>query len=191
MNNRDKPMVEKIDLDSLYQKKHEIEEHRRKIYNKILNRAHSKIKVTSRLKHDEQFCFFIVPEFILGVPKYDLAECVDYTIEKLMDNGFRVKFTEPNLLFISWQHFIPFYKREAIKKTHGVTIDGFGNVIKKKNKEEKKGGISSRNTIMGFGRNYTSNVKKQKSFKSTDGYKSSGLIYDDNILRNLDNSFKN
>jgi len=184
-------MVEKIDLDSLYQKKHEIEEHRRKIYNKILNRAHSKIKVTSRLKHDEQFCFFIVPEFILGVPKYDLAECVDYTIEKLMDNGFRVKFTEPNLLFISWQHFIPFYKREAIKKTHGVTIDGFGNVIKKKNKEEKKGGISSRNTIMGFGRNYTSNVKKQKSFKSTDGYKSSGLIYDDNILRNLDNSFKN
>lgn len=191
MNNRDNPMVEKIDLDSLYRKKHEIEEHRRKIYNKILNRAHSKIKVTSRLKHDEQFCFFIVPEFILGVPKYDLAECVDYTIEKLMDNGFRVKFTEPNLLFISWQHFIPFYKREAIKKTHGVTIDGFGNVIKKKNKEEKKGGISSRNTIMGFGRNYTSNVKKQKSFKSTDGYKSSGLIYDDNILRNLDNSFKN
>ena len=137
MINDDENMVEKIDLDSLYQKKHEIEEHRRKIYNKILNRAHVKIKTTSRLKYQEQFCFFIVPEFMLGVPKYNLAECVDYTIEKLMENGFRVKFTEPNLLFISWQHFIPFYKREAIKKSHGVTIDGFGNVIKKKNKHEQ------------------------------------------------------
>ena len=59
MIRNDDEMIEKIDMDELYQKKHEIEEHRRKIYNKILNRAHTKIKTTSRLKHQEQFCFYV------------------------------------------------------------------------------------------------------------------------------------
>ena len=189
MIRKDDNIIEKIDLDQLYQKKHEIEEHRRKIYNKILSRAHTKIKTTSRLKHQEQFCFFIVPEFMLGVPKYKLSECVDYTIEKLMENGFRVKYTEPNLLFISWQHFIPFYKREAIKKTHGITIDGFGNVIKKKSQRERNGVNLAKNKFL-FGNNVDMNSKKiEKEFKSTRDYKSLGLIYDDDLLRGTGNSF--
>ena len=137
-------IVEKIDMDELYNKKFEIEEHRRKIYGKILNRAHSKIKVTSRLKIKEQFCFYVVPEFMIGVPKYNLADCTNYVIDKLVENGFFVKFTEPNLLFISWQHFIPFYQRSEIKKTHGVSVDGFGNIIGK-NKAGMVGNIRSVN----------------------------------------------
>ena len=31
---------------------------------------------------------FLLPEFILGVPKYDMVECTSYVIEKLVDNGF-------------------------------------------------------------------------------------------------------
>tara|TARA_Y100000389_G_scaffold58612_1_gene54593 strand:+ start:220 stop:786 length:567 start_codon:yes stop_codon:yes gene_type:complete len=188
MIRNDDEMIEKIDMDELYQKKHEIEEHRRKIYNKILNRAHTKIKTTSRLKHQEQFCFYIVPEFMLGVPKYNLSECVGYVIEKLIDNGFSVKYTEPNLLFISWQHFIPFYKREEIKKTHGVTIDGFGNVIKKKNQ-----GHHGHQGHLGSSRRGGTQMKDKKTanrnFKSTADYKSSGLIYDDNLLKNMNNLF--
>ena len=137
-------IVEKIDMDELYNKKFEIEEHRRKTYGKILNRAHSKIKVTSRLKIKEQFCFYVVPEFMIGVPKYNLADCTNYVIDKLVENGFFVKFTEPNLLFISWQHFIPFYQRSEIKKTHGISVDGFGNIIGK-NKAGMVGNIRNVN----------------------------------------------
>ena len=182
MIRNDDEMIEKIDIDELYQKKHEIEEHRRKIYNKILNRAHTKIKTTSRLKHQEQFCFYVVPEFMLGVPKYNLSECVEYIIDKLIENGFSVKYTEPNLLFISWQHFIPFYKREEIKKTHGVTIDGFGNVIKKKNQGYLGG---SSNNSRHIGSQAKDKRTPNRNFKSTADYKSSGLIYDDNLLKKM------
>ena len=166
---------DKINLDELYKKKHDIEEHRRTIYGKILNRAHSKIKTTSRLKHREQFCFYVVPEFILGVAKYNLQDCTNYVIEKLMENGFFVKFTKPNLLFISWQHFIPFYEREEIKKTHGVNIDGFGNVIQKKNSDM-------------FGRDSDSSLfnqktmEKKKEYKNVDTYQPTGTIYDSKLI---------
>ena len=54
---------EKINLDELYQRKNEIEDQRIKIYQKILHRVHTKIKTTSRQKVNEQYCFFIIPEF--------------------------------------------------------------------------------------------------------------------------------
>ena len=52
-----------------------------------------------------------------------------------MENGFLVKYTYPNLLFISWRHYIPSYKRIEIKKRYGFKIDGFGNLVKEKEKE--------------------------------------------------------
>ena len=61
-----------------------------------------------------------------------------YVINKLTENGFQVKYTHPNLLWISWQHYIPHYERANIKKQYGVSIDGFGNVIKKSDKKRYK-----------------------------------------------------
>ena len=36
--------------------------------NKILNRIHVRIRTTSRQKMNEQFCWYLVPEMIIGVP---------------------------------------------------------------------------------------------------------------------------
>ena len=94
---------EKINMDELYQRKNEIEQNRTKTYQKILSRVHTKIKVTSRQKTTEQFCFFIIPEFIIGLPRYDSATCTAYIIDKLLENGFQTKYTHPNLLHISWK----------------------------------------------------------------------------------------
>ena len=80
----------KINIDDLYERKNQIEDIKLKHYNKILNRAHSKIKQTSRLRTNDQFCFFLVPEFLLGVPTYDTASCIAYVIDKLHENGFLV-----------------------------------------------------------------------------------------------------
>ena len=78
-----------------------------------------------------------------------------------------------------------FYKREEIKKTHGVTIDGFGNVIKKKNQGHQGHLGSSRRGGTQMKDKRTAN----RNFKSTADYKSSGLIYDDNLLKNMNNLF--
>ena len=123
---------EKLDLDELFKEKKQTYEHKIKIYQKILARVHKKIKTTSRMRNSEKFSFFLIPEFVLGIPRYDMAECTSFIIEKLSDNGFMVKYTHPNLLFISWQHYLPKYQRVEIKKKTGVAVDGYGNVVTKK-----------------------------------------------------------
>ena len=44
---------DKINLDDLYNRKHEIEDLRIKIYKKLLNREHQKIKFKSRQRNSE------------------------------------------------------------------------------------------------------------------------------------------
>jgi hypothetical protein len=126
---------EEIDLDELYEKKREHDLNKLDIFNKLLNRIHTKIKMTSRQRIDEQFCWFIVPEMMLGVPRYNHADCVAYLVDKLQTNGFLVKYTHPNLLLISWKHWIPGYVRTEIKKKTNINIDGYGNVLPSKTEE--------------------------------------------------------
>ena len=91
-------MNEKINLDDLYNKNN-THLKKKKVYDKILKRA-QKIKTTTRNKII-LFCTYVIPEFITGLPRYDIQICTDYVMEKLIDNGFMVKYTHPNLMFIS------------------------------------------------------------------------------------------
>ena len=170
---------EKINIDDLYKRKQQVEQNKIKVYQTILNRIHKKIKITSRQKYDDQFTFYIIPEFLLGIPTYDVATCTSYIIQKLRMNGFIVKYTHPNLIFISWKKWIPDYKRLEFKKRYGVKIDGFGKrVLEEKKKKElaKKVG----NTLV---------VKKDETnYKKINTYKSTGnLIYDKNLLNKIEN----
>jgi hypothetical protein len=150
----------KINLDELFDYKKEQDLNTVKTYNQILDRVHKRIKTASRQKIENQCCWFVVPEVILGIPRYELNSCIAYIIHELQENGFRIKYTHPNLLFISWSHWVPDYVRVEYKKKTGVTIDGFGKEIKKEEKVEKK-----------------------NDFKSTSTYKPSGLIYNEDFIK--------
>ena len=89
---------------------------------------HKKIKIASRQKYEDRFTFYVIPEFLLGIPTYDVATCTSYVMQKLRENGFMVKYTHPNLLFISWKRWIPDYRRVEYKKRTGIKINGFGKV---------------------------------------------------------------
>lgn len=86
------------------------------IYKKVLRKIHHRIKVIS--SKGESFCFYIVPEFIFGIPKYDTLNCAEYLVKKLKMNGFRVMYTYPNLIFISWHHVPSEIKHPEIKHTN-------------------------------------------------------------------------
>ena len=81
----------KINLDELYEYKKQCDKNTLHSYNIVLNRIHTRIKMTSRQKKNEQFCWFLIPEVMIGVPKYDVSSCIAYVIDKLKDNGFQIK----------------------------------------------------------------------------------------------------
>jgi hypothetical protein len=159
---------EKIDMDELYEKKKELDLSKLEIFNKLLARIHKKIKMTSRQQVDIQYCWFIVPEVMIGVPRYNHSDCIAYLMEKLQKNGFFVKYTHPNLLLISWKHWIPDYVRTEIKKKTNINIDGYGNVI-----EDKPKTLS-----------FSMNSEEKKPSKKEEEFKSLG-IYDIDLFKNL------
>jgi hypothetical protein len=79
--------LEQINLDDLYEKKKAHDQSKLFTFNKILNRIHAKIKLTARQQLNQQFCWFVVPEIILGVAHYDRMGCVEYVIEHLTKTG--------------------------------------------------------------------------------------------------------
>lgn len=186
----------KINLDELYERKKQHDLNTVATYNRILNRIHTKIKVVSRQQVSTQCCWFVVPEMIIGVPKYDNINCTAYIIDKLQENGFLVKYTTPNLLFISWKHWIPSYVRNEIKKKTGVIIDGHGNKIEKTNINEQNSNAIDSTTPenMMFNKNTNNKIKisaDKDNFKSIDTYIPSGnLIYNKSLLKNIEDKLK-
>jgi hypothetical protein len=169
--------VEKLNLDELYNRKFEVQQNRIQVYKKILERIHSKIKLTSRQKNDNEQCWYLMPEVELGCPLYNKRECLDYVLEKLIENGFNVKYYHPNLLFIYWGHYIPNHKRQEYKKKTGQTIDGFGNIIKKDDEELNNNKLFNNKKII---------KKDDKNYTNIEEYKPTGnLIYGKELFKNI------
>lgn len=177
--------IDKINLDELFEKKKAHDLQTTNHYKTVLNRIHNKIKLTSRQNLSEQFCWFVVPEMMIGVPKYDVAKCISFCMDKLSDNGFNVRYTHPNLLLISWNHWVPTYVRNEIKKKTGLNIDGYGNI---QNNEDKSDNDLNPNNL--FKIKDKSNEKyNEKESKPITSYKPSGkLVYNNNLLDLLKNN---
>ena len=91
-----------IDINDLHRKSREQRENKIKIYDEVLKKGHHRIKLVSELAPMTQWCFFMIPKVMFGMPLYNLAECVEYLVKMLSENGFKVAYTHPNLLLITW-----------------------------------------------------------------------------------------
>jgi hypothetical protein len=123
-----------IDMEELYETKQKMDINRLNIYNKLLSRVHNRIKTSSRQRENNQFCWFLMPELLVGYPNYDISECLMYIIDRLERDGFLTRYVHPNLIFISWNHYVPQYVRNEIKTKTGVVVDKYGKEIKKETK---------------------------------------------------------
>ena len=120
---------EKINIDELYEKKKQHDLNKLELFRKILNRIHVRIKTVARQSINEKWCWFVVPETIIGVPKYDQAGCIAFIMDTLDKNGFAVRYFHPNTLLISWNHWVPTYVRDEIKMKTGLQVDEYGRAI--------------------------------------------------------------
>jgi hypothetical protein len=198
-NEENRESVEKLNLDELYDQKKQEDLAKLYTFNRILTRVHEKIKVAARQKNSQQFCWFLVPEMLIGVPNYDKNACITYLISKLEENDFLVRYTHPNLLFISWKHYVPNYVRTEIKKKTGTVIDKFGNYVSEADAETtaavgdgtpgsdlnmmlytKKGASASATAA-------ASAKKPAGDFKSIASYKPTGsLVYNNDLFKKIE-----
>ena len=183
--------AEKINLDELYEYKKMSDSNTLKSYNKIIERIHTRIRLTSRQKSNQQCCWFVIPEVQIGIPKYDVGSCIAYIMKELSDNGFQLRYTHPNLIFISWNHWVPDYARMELKKQTGVVIDGFGNKIRQREDQPQLSAISSGgdniliNTKLEVKKGGQLQAKTQ--FKPTGSYKPKGnLVYGEELFNKID-----
>jgi hypothetical protein len=79
---------------------HEREKGRLLIYEEILEKCYHRIQ--SSVIRDDPFSLYVVPDFIIGKPTYNFANCIQYIIFRLKNNGFKVKYIYPNALQIEW-----------------------------------------------------------------------------------------
>lgn len=69
-------------------------------FEKIYKTIEKKIVLASASNY--YYVWYEVPEFILGLPTYDLKGCIEFVKKKLKENNFECDVYKPNILFIKW-----------------------------------------------------------------------------------------
>lgn len=169
-----------INIDDLYEKHEKRYYEQLNLYNKILKRIYSRIQWMSKRSKGSVF-FFAVPPIIFGTSYYDPASCVGYLMEMMSKDHFNVTFTHPNILEISWAHWIPRYVRNYIFQKFNLNIDAYGNIIH----EEQENEINNQITTNEY--NTTNNNNNKKTYKPIQSYKPTGkLLYEDDIFKSIE-----
>jgi len=182
----------KINIDDLYDKNMKRDLKQVALFNKMLNRVHKRIQTNTRMKRNEKYIWFLVPEFLFGEPVYDQSDCIAYIISKLVENGFYVRYVHPHSLFISWEQWIPSYVRNEIKKKTGKVINEKGQVISDAKTDTDELDDSDPNSKL-LNQNTTNNSGGKKQYTPIGQYKPSGMVYNPDILEKLEKkiTFKN
>jgi len=181
-NINENELYEKINIDELYEKKRTQDLNKLKLFKKQLVQVHKRIRTASNQKEANVSCWFVVPEHILGVSKFDNPGCIAYLMDVLEKNKFMVKYYHPNAIYISWNHWMPLYIREEIKKRYGIVVDEFGQQVE----EEKDDDENNRQTdkqSSGYASSSSSSVNK-KTYTPIDSYRQMGNIAYKQSMRN-------
>jgi hypothetical protein len=90
-----------LHVDDIYKLQTSRETIRLKTFNTILNRCYGQIRYS--VNREDSYRIFSIPEFIVGTPLYNMNKCIKFIIIRLTNNGFRVKFYKPNIIYIYWE----------------------------------------------------------------------------------------
>ncbi len=101
--NGGKPEVPQLRPSELFERRKQRDGAKLKSYNKILEQIYTRIRTASREGADP-WILYTCPPFIIGLPKIDLEDLIVYLVYMLRTQQYEVRYTYPNLLYISWKH---------------------------------------------------------------------------------------
>ncbi len=96
--------IPQLHASSLFDARLKKDQARHKAYNQILEQALNKVAHSAMQPNQPTYVYYNVPPFVLGLPALDLQDCVVYIVHQLRNQGYEVRYTYPNLLWISWSH---------------------------------------------------------------------------------------
>jgi hypothetical protein len=98
-----KPDIPVLPPHTLFDKRRERDGSRLKAYNKILEQIYTRIKLSSR-EGGDPWIAYTLPPVLAGFPLLDLQDACVYITYMLRQQGYEVRYTYPNLFYISWKH---------------------------------------------------------------------------------------
>lgn len=153
--------VPKLNPKDLFEKRIKRDASRLRSYNQLLSQIHQRIYTTAQMSGNATHIVYTVPPFIFGLPKIDLQDCVVYLVYQLRQASYEVRYTYPNMIFISWRH----HENNYLRTQNPIVQAMIPPEIKK---AEKKKALTLANQVNSHGRDI-----KQVSFQSDLFYKDS------------------
>jgi hypothetical protein len=89
-----------VKADKLIKEQKERDDRKKITFDKVFLKIEKKIVLASAANY--YYCWYSIPEFIVGLPMYSLRECKEYIENKLKNDGFETEFFEPNILLVKW-----------------------------------------------------------------------------------------
>ena len=131
-------------------------------FEKVLEQCYAFIR--RHAEKNVKFCFFEVPDFLIGYPLFDLNECIQYISDKLSSNDFLVRYFFPRILYISWD--LNEIKEEKLRKDMSIIKALEGPPLPKKRAPRVKAALPTP----------TANGKSVSFVRSVKEFKPSGKI---------------
>ena len=185
-----------VNIDSLHREQQEKLERKKAVFVKILQDCHNKIKLTAKNSKEADNCFYTVPKYKFGVPLYDMRGCILFLTKSLVNNGFDVWYTHPNLLLISWkdksnQNSITYPVNNA-SITFNQNSSNNNSSYNNNNTSNQQPEFKSISIGASTNNNPNNNSTNNNNFKSIDSYKPSNkLVYDTKTISNIDTKLYN
>lgn len=96
--------IPRLSPQDLYSKRVKRDQARLRTYNQILEQIYTRVYSTSQMTGNANYIVYTVPPFVLGLPRIDMEDCIVYLVYMMRQHGYEVRFTYPNMLYISWKH---------------------------------------------------------------------------------------
>jgi hypothetical protein len=192
-----------INIKHLQKEVAEREQKKIKTFEKILDTCYNKI-LHANQKSNDCTCIFTCPPVVFGLPLYNLNDCVVFIMEKLIEKGFQVYFTNPNILFISWkttteQSYQPPAYKQLTSNSHYQLDDKPSNQRSSKYNKSNNNANNNAN-VNSYGNSGLDDIDlsfsrqrrpvEKQSFKPINDYTETKLYKNENSLDDLD-IFKN
>jgi len=97
-----------MDIRRLLTKMDKKKTYKESLFKKILAQAHKRIEHSADV--GDQLTVFTVPSYMVGFPLFNRYECIQYLMDELQENGFRVECYNDMYLQISWAHLYSEFK---------------------------------------------------------------------------------